>query len=149
MKPNHSNETGIAARPAAMPLLAALACALVVLASSAGSLALTREEAPTTAAPGNPDVISARPPRPMPKPLKCINVSRRWQLCGSASKTQLTAGVGIRFNRIDPKGRIVASRSYDDCGKLAADDTLPADVRARAVRQCKRSFHLAAKQAVQ
>jgi hypothetical protein len=111
-------------RPAAMSLLVAIACALVLLA------------------PG--ESFSSQQVK---KPLKCVNVSRRWQLCGSGSRTHLTAGVGIRFNRIDPNGRIVASRSYDDCSKLAADGTLPADIRAKAARQCKQGFHLTARRA--
>ena len=71
------------------------------------------------------------------KGLKCINVNPRWQLCGSASTTQFTVGVGIRFNEIDPSGRILTSRSYENCDQLAADATLPTDIRAEAARQCR------------
>jgi hypothetical protein len=84
---------------------------------------------------------------PREQKLSCRDVSRRWQVCGSVSRTKFVAGIGIRFNRIDPNGRIVASRSYDDCGKLAADRTIPADIRAKAAGPCKESLQLASRQA--
>ena len=76
----------------------------------------------------------------------CRSVSPRWQVCGSVSRTKFTVGFKVRFNRIDPNGRIVASRSYDDCGKLAADPTIPADIRAKAAGPCKESLEVASKQ---
>ena len=81
------------------------------------------------------------------KPLTCRDVSPRWQLCGSASRTRLVAGVGIRFNKIDPNGRIVESRSYANCSKLAADRTIPAKIRAKAAGPCKKTLRLAATEA--
>ena len=84
---------------------------------------------------------------PSVQKLSCKNVSPRWQVCGSVSRTKFMAGVGIRFNRIDPNGRIVASRSYDDCSKLAADRTIPADVRTMAAAPCKQSLEAASRQA--
>ena len=81
--------------------------------------------------------------KPSVQKLSCKNVSPRWQVCGSVSRTKFVAGVGIRFNRIDPNGRIVASRSYDDCSKLAADRTIPADIRAMAAAPCKQSLEAA------
>lgn len=139
MKLNDYESAKTYTRPVAMSLLATIACALVMLAPGMGTLAFTH---PAKAVASNPEMIHAQPPSQLPKkPLKCIDVSRRWQLCGSGSKTHLTAGVGIRFNEIDPNGKIVASRSYDDCDKLAGDKTLSADVRAEAARQCRQSFH--------
>ena len=132
MKLNHFYKTKAGVRPIGISLLAALACALVMLIAGE-----------SFSSPKNN--IALQLPK---KPLKCVNVSRRWQLCGSGSKKHFTVGVGIRFNKIDPKGRIVASRSYEDCSKLAADDTLPADIRKMATRQCEKSFHLAAEKAV-
>jgi len=127
MKFNHFNRTGTGANRIAFSMLVAL---VIFTAGEAFSSPLK------TLAPQLPK-----------KPLKCIDVSRRWQLCGSGSKTHFTAGVGIRFNKIDPNGKIVASRTYEDCGKLASDNTLPAAIRKKAASQCRQNFYVADKKA--
>lgn len=82
------------------------------------------------------------------KKLGCINVSRRWQVCGDTDfKKKFVAGVGIRFNKIDPNGKIVASHSYKDCAELAADRAIPEDIRKKAAQPCRQSLQLAASQA--
>ncbi|GEM_PF-3620729 len=81
---------------------------------------------------------------PEQKKLGCLNVSRRWQVCGNTNfKNKLVAGVGIRFNRLDRNGKIVSSRSYKDCSKLAADQTIPAEIREKAAAPCKQTLQLA------
>jgi hypothetical protein len=79
--------------------------------------------------------------------LSCRNVSARWQVCGSVSRTRFVAGVGIRFNQLDPNGKRIASRSYENCSELAADQTIPADIRTQAAAPCKQMLQLAAKEA--
>ncbi len=87
----------------------------------------------------NTQQLSAEPPKQ--KKLGCLPVSRRWAICGNTNfKNKFVAGVGIRFNKLDPNGRIVVSRSYADCGKLAADSTIPADIRKKAAGPCKQSL---------
>src|SRR5215211_5154428 len=72
------------------------------------------------------------------KKLGCVNVSRRWQGCGSTNfKNKFVAGVGIRFLKIDPNGRVLVNRTYENCTKLAADKTIPADIRAKAAAPCE------------
>jgi len=100
---------------------------------------------PTTAETSDTQPLTAAPSEP--SKLSCRNVSRRWQVCGSVSRTRFVAGVGIRFNQFDPNGRIVASRYYDDCGKLAADRTIPADIRAKAAGPCRQSLQVASREA--
>lgn len=78
--------------------------------------------------------------------LSCRNVSARWQVCGSVSRTRFVAGVGIRFNQLDPNGKRIASRSYEHCSELAADQTLPADIRTQAAGPCKQVLQLATKE---
>lgn len=74
-------------------------------------------------------------------PPGCISVSRRWFVCGKTNfKNKVAAGVGISFNRLDPNGKIVTTRSYKDCSELAADSTIPADIRMKAAGPCKQSF---------
>jgi hypothetical protein len=75
----------------------------------------------------------------------CVRVSGRWSVCGSTNfKNRFVAGVGISFNRLDPNGKIVSTRYYKDCSKLAADSTIPADLRKQAAEPCKQSLQLAA-----
>ncbi|MGB7203358.1 MAG: CARDB domain-containing protein [Pyrinomonadaceae bacterium] len=75
----------------------------------------------------------------------CVRVSGRWSICGSTNfKNRFVAGVGISFNRLDPNGKIVSTRYYKDCSKLAADSTIPADIRKKAAELCKQSLQLAA-----
>ena len=125
--------TKINRRPIAFSLLAAIACSFVMLTASEAFSGPQNGPAP----------------KPLPKkPLKCVDVSGRWQLCGSGSKTHFTVGVGIRFNKLDPNGKIVASKVYEDCSKLAADETLPSYIRKKALGQCKQNFHVADKKAV-
>src|SRR5829696_5961550 len=82
------------------------------------------------------------------KKMGCLNVSRRWQVCGSTNfKNRFVAGVGIRFLKIDPNGRVLVSRTYENCTNLAADKTIPADIRAKAAAPCGESFQLAVKEA--
>ena len=82
------------------------------------------------------------------KKMGCLNVSRRWQVCGSTNfKNKFVAGVGIRFSKIDPNGRVLVSRTYENCSKLAADKTIPADIRAKAAAPCEESLKLAVKEA--
>jgi len=126
MKLNHINRAKTGRRPIAFSLLAAIACSIVMLTASES-------------------FSSSQLPK---KPLKCVDVSARWQLCGSGSKTHFTAGVGIRFNKLDPNGKIVASQVYEDCSKLAADETLPSYIRKKALGQCKKNFHVTDKKAV-
>jgi hypothetical protein len=90
--------------------------------------------------------LSAAPREPAKK-LGCLNVSRRWQICGDVKRTRFVAGVGIRFSRIDPNGRIVANRFYEDCNKLAADKAIPPAIRAKAAAPCKQRMQLAASEA--
>lgn len=72
------------------------------------------------------------------KPMSCINIKNsRWQLCGSFSRKHAVGGVGVRFNRVDPNGRITASKSYDNCHQLTQDSSLPLALRTEAARQCR------------
>jgi hypothetical protein len=69
-------------------------------------------------------------------------------VCGSTNfKNKFVAGVGIRFNKIDPNGRVLVSRTYEDCSKLAGDKTIPANIRAKAAAPCEESLKLAVKAA--
>jgi len=133
MKLNHFNETITGRRPITFSLLAAIACSIVMLTASESF--------------SSPRMVAATSQLPK-KPLKCVDVSARWQLCGSGSKTHFTAGVGIRFNKLDPNGKIVASQVYEDCSKLAADETLPAYIKKKALGQCKKNFHVTDKKAI-
>ena len=86
----------------------------------------------------NPQQLSAEPSEQ--KKLGCISVSRRWQVCGQTNfKNKFVAGVGIRFNQLDPNGRIVASQSYKDCAELAADNAIPSEIREKAAVACSQN----------
>jgi hypothetical protein len=109
---------------------------LILLAAAA----VRAQEVPTTqqlaAAPGEE------------KKLGCLNVSRRWQVCGSTNfKNKVVVGVGIRFSKIDPNGRVLVSRTYENCSKLAGDKTIPANIRAKAAAPCEDRYKLAVKEA--
>ena len=113
---------------------------LVLFAVAVAAAQTSQPQTPTT------QQLSAEPS--VEKKMGCLNVSRRWQVCGSTNfKNKFVAGVGIRFLKIDPNGRVLVSRTYEDCTKLAADKTIPADIRAKAAAPCKQSFELAVKEA--
>lgn len=106
---------------------------------------LYAQAAPTAVEPADTQQLSAEPQQE--QKLSCKTVSGRWQVCGSVSRTRFVAGIGIRFNRIDPNGRIVSSRSYEDCSKLAADRSIPAHIREKAAEPCRQSLQLAGRAA--
>lgn len=99
------------------------------------------------AAPGKPETsdtqqLSAEPNQQKKPPAGCVAVSKRWFVCGSFKNK--TVGGGFRFNKLDPNGRFIVSRTYKDCADMAADNTIPADIRKKAADPCKQALHLAA-----
>jgi len=113
---------------------------LVLLAAAAVAAQTNQPQTSST------QQVSAAPSEK--KKMSCLNVSGRWRVCGSTNfKNKFVAGVGIRFLKVDPNGRVLVSRTYEDCTKLAADKTIPADIRAKAAAPCEESLKLAVKEA--
>ena len=73
--------------------------------------------------------------------LTCKNVGRRWQVCGSASRSKLVLGAGIRFFKPGPDGTLVAaSEEHSSCAAALADETVPTFVRDGARSACGSVF---------
>jgi hypothetical protein len=72
--------------------------------------------------------------------LTCKNIPKsRWQLCGDIKPfKKFVVGVGVRFAKINPDGRLdLFGDIHTDCESLASDSSVQKDIRQLAARECR------------